>query len=93
MSACLVLLLRQRPCECRHVRRGCGQDVGIWLCSVAEAPLLRLQIWDATEYAECSGVLWSSEIAPNMHMAPYSFVSVLQPAVFLHRAFYNATLM
>ena len=32
-------------------------------------------MWDATEYAECSGILWGGEVTPNSHLAPYSFVS------------------
>lgn len=32
------------------------------------------RVWDATEYAECSGFLWSSEMQPNAHIAAFNFV-------------------
>ncbi len=74
---CLAVMLRQQSRILMHMssaarRGGPAVQCGSVCC-------FRMQIWDATEYAECSGVLWSSEIVPNMHMAPYSFVSPLHP--------------
>ena len=34
-------------------------------------------VWDASEYADCEGFLWSKDLLPNAHSPSFSFVRSL----------------
>ena len=34
-------------------------------------------VWDASEYADCEGLLWSKDLLPNAHSPSFSFVRSL----------------